>query len=675
MAKDSDKVSSNSTTEPPYGRVVSSKMYELKGNYRTGFDDLAAGFFSPCMQEAKLYRRATGYFSSHALLTWAEALPRLVQSNDLEVKLIASQELSPQDIITFKKLISDETRAEFRQMLVDRILNEIIILTENPNNEGARARVFAWLVANDRLQIRFAFAKHLEVAGIFHEKFGVFDFPAGEQVSFTGSANETLGGHKLNYESIDVFRSWVQGDKDRVEIKIDQFEDAWNNKAEGLEVEIPSEETVAKLRARAPKTFPGPSTSSERNDNEAQSRWRHQDEAVETFISKGAGVLEMATGTGKTRTALKIMSCLIERGELRSAIVTMDGTDLLDQWYDELIEWANEPGRRWLIYRHYERHTELGAFALAMEQSSTSALLVIGRGQLYKVIPRISQVHGQHMLIVHDEVHGLGAPAQVRALRGEHAKFRWRLGLSATPERIYDELGNQFINDEIGPKIYDFPLESAISRGILCEFKYIPLEYELTNGDKKRIQAAYAKKSVRAQEGNPMSNEEFWTELAKVYKTAEMKPKAFMEYLKRNTELLQNCIIFVETKEYGNQLLEGIHEYTPRYRTYYAEDDRNHLKEFADNNIDCLITCHRLSQGIDIKSLRAVVLFASARSKLESIQRIGRCLRVDPNAPNQRALVIDFVRSANEDDTIPNADQDRCAWLTALSKVRRSNDA
>ena len=63
---------------------------------------------------------------------------------------------------------------------------------------------------------------------------------------------------------------------------------------------------------------------------------------------------------------------------------------------------------------------------------------------------------------------------------------------------------------------------------------------------------------------------------------------------------------------------------TPRgYRTYYAEDDRDHLEQFARGEIDCLITCHRISQGIDLRSLRTVVLFASARSKLETIQRIG----------------------------------------------------
>ena len=660
--------------------AVSATLSALKAHYRSGVDDLAAAFFAPCLREAKLYRRAAGYFSSMALLTWAEALPRLVYGNELKVRLIASPELSAQDIEVFKEIACDKKRSEYRQTLVKRMLEEIIALIENPADAGVRARILAWLVANDRLEIRFAFAKHLENPGIFHEKMGVFDFSGGARVAFTGSANETLGGHRRNYESIDVYRSWIEGDEERVRIKTAQFNEAWTNEAEGLNVEIPTAETVAKLRAKAPKVLPVQRTLTGSSREDDHSRWRHQDEAVETFVATGAGVLEMATGTGKTRTTLKILNRLIDRCELRGAIIAMDGTDLLEQWRSELDDWAFASNGRWLIYRQYERYNEQGEFALDPRE----AILLISRIQLSRVIGRISGEHKQHMIVVHDEVHGLGAPSQVATLGGEHAKFRWRLGLSATPERTYDKEGNRFILDEIGTTIYHFPLESAIARGVLSEFDYVPLPYNLTEGDKKRLSAVYAKRSARAQENNPMSNEEVWRELAKVYKTAEMKPEVFSKYMKSNPGLLSNCIIFVETKEYGNRLLDDIHNHTTRYRTYYAEDDRDHLLQFARSEIDCLISCHRLSQGIDIHSLRTVVLFSSARSKLETIQRIGRCLRADPKAPEKRALVVDFVRSASsvtdpnvvpEGQEIPNADEDRRAWLTAISKVRRSEDA
>jgi superfamily II DNA or RNA helicase len=129
---------------------------------------------------------------------------------------------------------------------------------------------------------------------------------------------------------------------------------------------------------------------------------------------------------------------------------------------------------------------------------------------------------------------------------------------------------------------------------------------------------------------------------------------------------LQRSIVFVDNREYGERVLEVISKYTHLYRTYYAEDDSSDLKAFANGGIDCLVTCHRISQGIDILTLTTVILFASARARLETIQRIGRCLRSDPNMPNKRALVVDFVLNDFKTDT------ERCAWLLSLSQIKRS---
>jgi superfamily II DNA or RNA helicase len=640
----------------------------LKDHYRSGTDVLASAFFAPCLDRATLYRRAAGYFSSSALLTWASALPRLIQSSSLTIRLIASPELGPRDLAVFRDLADHDRRQAYRQMVVERMLEQVIALTDDPNAVGARAQLFAWLLANDRLEVRFAFPDHMEGAGIFHEKIGVFDFEGGAQVAFTGSANETQGGHQRNYESIDVYRSWNEAERSRVETKIDQFDEAWRGEAVGLAVERPTADLLARLKARAPRQVP---TLAPAKPVQEDPRWRHQTEAVETFLDKRAGVLEMATGTGKTRTTLKILDRLIGSSAIDGAVIAMDGTDLLDQWSAELDAWVLKTGHPWLIYRHYERHKEIGDFALDPERG----IMVISRGQLKKLMGRLPPQRRSKMIIVHDEVHGLGVPSLVDELRGEHPKFGWRLGLSATPDRAYDEDGNAFLASEIGPTIFQFPLELAIERGVLSGFDYVPLEYELTDGDRKRLKDVRAKQAARARDGNPMSNEELWTELSKVYKTAEMKPEIFRAFVKEDPSVLKNSIIFVETKEYGNALLEDIHNYTIRYRTYFAEDDRDHLVQFARGEIDCLITCHRISQGIDIQALETVVLFASARAKLETIQRIGRCLRSDPANPDKRARVIDFVRPASPGDKTLNADQDRFEWLSRLSQIQRSANA
>jgi hypothetical protein len=69
----------------------------LKSHYRSGRASLAKEFFAPCLAGCSLYRRAAGYFSSSALITWAAALPRLAQSSNVSIKVIASPQLSAEE--------------------------------------------------------------------------------------------------------------------------------------------------------------------------------------------------------------------------------------------------------------------------------------------------------------------------------------------------------------------------------------------------------------------------------------------------------------------------------------------------------------------------------------------------------------------------------------------------
>jgi superfamily II DNA or RNA helicase len=132
---------------------------------------------------------------------------------------------------------------------------------------------------------------------------------------------------------------------------------------------------------------------------------------------------------------------------------------------------------------------------------------------------------------------------------------------------------------------------------------------------------------------------------------------------------LDRCIIFLEEKAFGEKILDSVHDLKPDFHTYYAEDDRQNLVRFANGELSCLITCHRVSQGIDIHSLRGVILLSANRAKLETIQRLGRCLRLDPDDPTKRAVVIDLVR-VPEDGSGSN-DTERADWLTKVSSTKK----
>jgi len=653
----------------------------LRSHYRSGESSLGKNFFIPCLNYCSKYERAVGYFSSQTLMEWLQILPRFM-IDSITIELLICPEVSPEDRAALEKALNEEERHQLRQISADRLVAEII----ETYDTNIRIKLFAWMVANNYLALKFAFPEHTNQPGLFHEKIGIFEFPWGDRVAFTGSANESENGYERNYESIDVYRSWVTGDRERVQTKKEQFEEAWLGRANGLKVLSLSAQIMGMIRERSPHKKPvieqrkssplpkaqakaspyGKQPDNSQSSSQNEYRWRHQDEAVTQFLKVKHGVLEMATGTGKTRTAIKILSALEEQDLIDGILICTEGTDLLDQWCKQIDRWACNCSRPYRVLRHYQKHHQLREFAL----NSNRTVLVISREQLASLFSRLELECREKLMIIHDEVHGLGSPSLQSKLVGQHQTFGYRLGLSATPEREYDREGTEFIINEIGEVFFQFGLKEAIERGILCEFDYIPLSYELTESDKLRLQSIYRKEAARKREGKPMTKQELWTDLARVYKTAEQKPEIFAEFIKTNSQLLQSAILFVETKDYGEQILETLHRYTHRYRTYYAEDDRQHLVEFANGKIDCLVTCHRISQGIDIQNLKTVILFSSSRARLETIQRIGRCLRVDPNNPDKRAIVVDFVRSG-EGNREFNADGDRCTWLSELSKIRR----
>jgi superfamily II DNA or RNA helicase len=621
--------------------------YQL--DYRSGKCDLLNDFFRPSLRLSTDYWRAVGYFSSSALEALGTPLGEFVQ-NGGSIRLVTSVELSERDLQAIEYGAS-------KQEICEKEIEKVI---ENEFADGVGDGVsrlgllFEW----GRIEIRIAVPK--TGTGIYHEKIGLF-FDQADFVAFSGSSNESRNAFENNRECIDVYTSW--GCPIRAERKRLHFEEVWNGTDEGVDTYSFPEAAKRKLLRKCEEH------RFHRKEHKHEiDKWRHQQDAIESFLRAERGVLNMATGTGKTRTALRILDHLFNADKIDTAIITADGNDLLNQWYKELLPIRKELPGAVTVYRDYENHKEVQDYVL---QSKDAMLLVsrnaTQRDPLSAALRGLS--HGDRTLLIHDEVHKLGSPTNRERLNGLSDNTRYRLGLSATPEREYDQVGTAFIANHIGPEIFRFELGDAIRRGILSLFKYFPLEYNLTDEDKEKIRDVYRKRAARQKAGNPMNEIELWIEIAAVYKTSLAKLPVFADFIRCNQDLLRRSIIFVETQEYGERVLEIVHQYRPDFHTYFQGEQSETLGRFARGDLECLITCHRVSEGINIQSINTVILFSSARARLETIQRIGRCLRTDPSNLGKVANVVDFICSQPEDED-PNADQDRRDWLLGLSQIR-----
>ena len=631
---------------------------QLATEYRSDVHDLVRDFYLPCLERSVLYRRAVGYFTSRGLSAAAQGLAALIKA-DGKMFLVASPLFVGEDLIAINRGYAA------REDIVERALLRGLESVAEGSDE--RLGFLAWLIADGRLDVRIAIPvdddrkpRH----GIYHEKLGLFSDRSDNVVAFTGSANETSGGLVDNFETVDVFWSWDDS-QGRVFRKAENFDRLWNNKTRGLEVvSFPDAVRNALIKYRQGDYPHG----SSRTNAPAPERWRHQDEAVAKFREHEQGILEMATGTGKTHTALRIAKQLIDSNQVDSLIVAADGNDLLDQWYNQLTLMCRSLREQFAVVRHYGSYKERDQFVL----DPLCTIFLGSRANLPPALRALSAVQGKRTLLIHDEVHRLGSLRNQRELTGLSDSIRFRLGLSATPEREYDQDGTTFIENHVGPVIYRFDLRDAIGRGILSPFDYHPIEWSPDAVDRAAIQQVYKRAAAREASGSPMSKNDLWIEIAKVYKISLVKVPLFRSFIAAHPDLLRRCIIFVETKEYGGMILEIVHLHRTDFHTYFAEDESETLRRFARAELECLLTCHRLSEGIDVRSIRTVILLSSSRARLETIQRMGRCLRVDPTNPSKRSHIVDFIRTRSEDDTNdePTPDEDRRDWLLELSQIQ-----
>lgn len=611
----------------------------------TSEDNLIDELYTPCLKWAERFDRGVGYFTT-GWLTYNVAGLSDFASRGGKMRLITSPILSTEDTDAIIGAENQDCSAFLR--LEAALLENVEILKQEM--EADIINTFSWMLYDGIIDMRFAIPCEKLEEGDFHDKFGIF-YKGNDALSFSGSINDSKHGFQ-NYESIKVFKTWA-GTQEYVDADTARFEKIWNRKDRNLKMfTIPQAVKNKIFELRSPdRPYSLPAGSS---------KWVHQDIAVKTFLEKEHGILAMATGTGKTVTAMKIINKLFDSGEIRRVVITMYGNDLLDQWAIQIRE--NYKNKQ--INYHYASQKMMKDFVMHPDDS----ILILSRDarNLSKLLDLFDRLPGDYRndtLFVFDEVHGAGSNTFVENLSGRLSPYRYRLGLSATPEREYDEAGNDFLLNEIGEVIFEFTLQDAIQKGILCEFNYIPLPYVLSDEEKLKKRKIIAAFNAKKESGEPVDEKDMFTQLALVNKTAVNKLEEFESLISQRPELLQKCIIFVQTMEYGAKLQEILVRYSDKYHTYYADDEKINLENFAAGKIDCLLTCKKVSEGIDISSVTNIILFSSDRSRLVTTQRIGRALRLDKNNPEKKATVVDFVIEDSEEND-NNADADRAEWLS-----------
>lgn len=391
-----------------------------------------------------------------------------------------------------------------------------------------------------------------------------------------------------------------------------------------------------------------------------RSLYSFQSEAIEQWERNDrVGILAMATGSGKTITAIRSIERLPNS---IVCVIVVPSKLLVEQWYRELkivfgheckaIEVSSEDPN-W-----YSKLKHLVDAALLNPDESTRNFIIstiqTARGEKFRRI--ISQLGPNRTAIVIDEVHHAGARKYSQVML---IKARFRLGLSATPERTWDDLGNQAIFDYFGPVIYEYSMTQAIHDGILSSYRYfIHLAY-LNDDERRRFNQVSTKiarilsnilgeypelkdKSIseiferlqRLDPGATVILRTLYLRRISILKSAKNKGEILRQIVKKNS--LGRCLVYCNDLEHlreCNAILHNEGYVAQEYSSDISANMRSQiLQSFGTDNSEnrFLLSVHCLDEGVDIPTLDSAILVASSRSTREFIQRRGRILRKSP---------------------------------------------
>ena len=208
---------------------MSLKDCVIKTEYRSLIDNVITEFYIPLLSEAKIYRRAVGFFSSTALIEISKGISNLVL-NGGKICIVASPHLSDEDVMAIKKGYDE------RDKIIENALLRQITTKPVDYYSLERLNLLAHLISDNILDIKIAYMEKDGIIGMYHEKMGIIEDFEGNKVVFSGSMNESATAMSANYETIDVFCNWKQSEVERVTLKEKAFTSIWNNNEQNIKV-------------------------------------------------------------------------------------------------------------------------------------------------------------------------------------------------------------------------------------------------------------------------------------------------------------------------------------------------------------------------------------------------------------------------------------------------------
>lgn len=673
--------------------MLSKITFPKSRTYRTGSDHEPFEFYLNCLFHSKQLDLLLGYFSSAAISVLSLGFAKFIYDGGT-VRIIANQILSEED----KNAILLAREADIEPPLD---LKDIKDLKSRLDEYGEHFfKCLAYLISTNRIEIKIIKTK---TNGIPHYKSGVFkDGP--NKVSFQASCNFTAYGLLENAESLSCYLSTDDSESSRYKIQEDQnyFNNIFEGNADHLqyldaldietaiktdfggtdidELIIEERELIARKNDEItsnPKTkvlievleqklgeimkeprFPFPE---ERDiQKHAYSSW---------IKNNKQGIFAMATGSGKTVTALNCLLKQYQENGFYKAIIVVPTQALALQWenevrafnFQEILSTHTDKNWKEVLTRYSTR----SIFNQKKNLVLITTYATFNRKDIQSFIKLTKGV--ESFIYIADEAHNIGSPT---TLKNIPEKIACRIGLSATPERIYDDAGSKklydFFNSQPPNYTYRYTMKQAIDDKILCKYDYYPVFVELTTLELEEYKKItnMLRKFIDPKTGHYKKEAEMLLLRRKrVIHKAENKKTALsnlLDSLEKN-EKLNYTFVFVpegfepdyaerDSHEIEDEDMHIMDSYVEMFKNrkykYHKfigglSDSQQILKSFEDGHIDVLLAMKCLDEGVDIPKTEHAIFCSSTGNPRQFVQRRGRVLRKSKG--KEKAKIWDLI--------------------------------
>jgi|TARA_Y100000294_G_C8565749_1_gene340757 superfamily II DNA or RNA helicase len=375
---------------------------------------------------------------------------------------------------------------------------------------------------------------------------------------------------------------------------------------------------------------------------------------IENYFKKPIkkAVLHMPTGSGKTRTAMSLITNFIKgRGEKDTAIVWLAHTEeLCQQAYEEFKEtWGKIGNRRITLYKLFKEHRH-------PVQKIADGMIIMSLDLAYS-LTKNQQAHFFSLsrktnFIVMDEAHMAVAPSYKQVLETLFTQKTCLLGLTATPGRSYLNPGEDiklrdfFNKQKVSIKIkgYKTPIEYLQKKGFLAKTIYAPIESNLD------INKMFTKREIESELKRIKNGQDVSKSFLKKISSNVNRTNIIIEQIKKESEDPQNKILVFASSVENAEAIHSVLFYDNINSACVTSNTnenlrRNHIENFKslDSGLNILLNYGVLTTGFDAPKANIAIIGRPTQSVSLYSQMVGRVMR-GPNVGGKKVCRIITVK-------------------------------